>query len=164
MAMRRATKKAEKVGEKVAVRPVGKAGQALATYTVLVRGTESATSRIHKYLDELGLTISQFGVLEALYHLGPLCQKELASKILKTSGNLTMVIDNLEKSALVRRVKDEKDGRVWNISLTDAGRKLIGRIFPKHASIVEKEMAVLSQSEQKMLAKLCKKLGKQESS
>ncbi len=156
MAMTRA---ATKKTDMMARRPAGRAGQALATYTVLVRGTESATSRIHKYLDELGLTISQFGVLEALYHLGPLCQKELASKILKTSGNLTMVIDNLEKSALVRRVKDEADGRVWNISLTDAGRKLIARIFPKHASIVEQEMAVLSQAEQKTLAKLCKKLG-----
>lgn len=158
---RTVTKSALKSSAKPAARPVGKAGQALATYTVLVRGTESATSRIHKYLDELGLTISQFGVLEALYHLGPLCQKDLASKILKTSGNLTMVIDNLEKSALVRRLKDEADGRVWNISLTDAGRKLIARIFPKHAAIVEREMAVLSQAEQKTLAKLCKKLGKQ---
>ena len=49
------------------------------------------------------LTISQFGVLEALYHKGPLCQRDIAAKILKSTGNITMVIDNLEKRELVRR-------------------------------------------------------------
>lgn len=137
--------------------------QALETYTVLVRATESTTARIHKHLEASGLTISQFGVLEALYHIGPLCQKDLAVKILKTSGNLTMVIDNLEKSVLVRRERDKHDRRLLVISLTDTGRKLIARIFPKHAAIVEREMAVLSQTEQKALGKLCKKLGLAES-
>lgn len=154
---------AMKLGEKQASGRQTKARQALETYTVLVRATESTTARIHKHLEASGLTISQFGVLEALYHIGPLCQKDLAVKILKTSGNLTMVIDNLEKSVLVRRERDTHDRRLLVISLTDTGRKLISRIFPKHAAIVEREMSVLSQAEQKALAKLCKKLGLGES-
>jgi MarR family 2-MHQ and catechol resistance regulon transcriptional repressor len=152
-----------KSGEKQASKKQTGARQALETYTVLVRATESTTARIHKHLEASGLTISQFGVLEALYHIGPLCQKDLAVKILKTSGNLTMVIDNLEKSVLVRRERDTHDRRLLVISLTDTGRKLISRLFPKHAAIVAREMAVLSQAEQKALAKLCKKLGLAES-
>lgn len=132
---------------------------ALDAYTKLVRATESSTSRIHQHLADANLTISQFGVLEALYHLGPLCQKDLAEKILKTSGNLTMVIENLEKRSLVSRERDQADRRSLNISLTDRGRKLIAQIFPKHAAIVAKEMSVLSPAEQGTLARLCQKLG-----
>ena len=51
--------------------------RALNTYTKLMRAAESITARTHRHLSSKGLTISQFGVLEALYHLGPLSQKEI---------------------------------------------------------------------------------------
>ena len=70
---------------------------ALNTYTKLMRAAESVTGRISRVMTAAGLTISQFGVLEALQHKGPLCQKDIAAKILKSSGNITLVIDNLEK-------------------------------------------------------------------
>ena len=133
--------------------------KALNTYTKLMRAAESITARTHRHLSSKGLTISQFGVLEALYHLGPLSQKQIGQKILRSSGNITMVIDNLEKRNLVRRRRDKADRRVFIIHLTDEGNKLIRKIFPPHATKISDEMSVLSPAEQETLGGLCKKMG-----
>lgn len=108
------------------------------------------------------LTISQFGVLEALYHLGPMCQNDLAGKILKSSGNMTMVIDNLEKRSLVTRQRNPDDRRMVTVSLTKNGVDLIERILPEHVAAITDEMKILSPEEQIQLGELCRKLGKAE--
>lgn len=133
--------------------------RALTTYTKLMRAAESLTARAHEHLSSAGLTISQFGVLEALHHLGPMSQKDIGSKILRSSGNITMVIDNLEKRSLVRRERDEHDRRFFIVHLTEAGNKLIRKIFPPHAAVITGEMGALTAAEQKTLGYLCKKLG-----
>jgi MarR family 2-MHQ and catechol resistance regulon transcriptional repressor len=134
--------------------------RALNTYTKLMRAAESITARTHRHLSSKGLTISQFGVLEALYHLGPLSQKQIGQKILRSRGNITMIIDNLEKRGLVMRKRDKEDRRVFIIHLTDEGNKLISKIFPPHATKISDEMSILSVAEQEMLGGLCKKLGR----
>ena len=136
-----------------------KEARALSTYLKLMRAAESTTARVHRHLSSAGLTLSQFGVLEALYHLGPRSQKEIGEKMLRTSGNMTMVIDNLEKRGLVRRKRSKSDRRCFIVHLTDEGNKIISKIFPKHAAVITNEMKVLSAAEQKTLARLCKKLG-----
>ena len=132
--------------------------RALDAYIKLVRASESVTSRVIKHLDDDGLTVSQFGVLEALFHLGTLSQRELAHKILKSGGNVTMVIDNLEKRQLVKRDRDEEDRRLYRITLTPAGRKLIKNIFPRHAEKIGSQMNILSEKELLELGRLCRKL------
>src|SRR4051794_22640586 len=89
----------------------------LNTYTKLMRAAESVTSRVNRSMSPFNLTISQFGVLEALFHKGPLCQRDIAAKILKSTGNITLVIDNLEKRGLVRRVRDTEDRRYLTVHL-----------------------------------------------
>ena len=133
--------------------------RALNTYTKLMRAAESVTTRVHRVLTAPKLTISQFGVLEALYHKGPLCQKDIAVKILKSTGNITLVIDNLEKTGLVRRERDCEDRRYVTIHLTEAGLKLITTVFTDVEASIVTEMASLSESEQEALGDLCKKLG-----
>ena len=115
---------------------------------------------MHKHLKLQNLTVSQFGVLEALYHLGPLSQRDIGKKILKTSGNITMVVDNLEKRHLVKREKDITDRRVIIVRLTDEGYRLIHKIFPVHAEIAERVFAALGNQEIKQLGRLLKILGK----
>lgn len=132
---------------------------ALNTFIKLVRATESFLVRTSPLIAEADLTTSQFGVLEALYHLGPLCQKELAGKILKSSGNMTMVIDNLEKRLLVKRERDSEDRRYYLIHLTDKGQDLITDLFPRHAANLCREMSCLTDQEKLDLGRLCKKLG-----
>ena len=138
---------------------IKKERSALKTYVKLMRAAESVTQRTHQHLFATGLTISQFAVLEALYHLGPLSQKEIGQKILRSSGNITMVIDNLEKRGLVKRKRSKVDRRYFIVHLTSRGKKLVEDIFPQHAAVIADEMSVLSESEQEALSKLCKKLG-----
>jgi MarR family 2-MHQ and catechol resistance regulon transcriptional repressor len=133
--------------------------RSLSTYVKLMRATEAVTTRINRHLTVAGLSISQFGVLEALHHLGPLCQRDIAKKILKSSGNITVVIDNLEKRALVARTRGVEDRRFLTVQLTDKGEQLIEGIFPRHAEAIVKEMGVLTEEEQIELGRLCKKLG-----
>lgn len=133
--------------------------QALNTYTKLMRAAESVTSRLTRIMAADDLTISQFGVLEALHHKGPLCQRDIAAKILKSTGNMTMVIDNLEKRGLVRRERHSEDRRYFTIHLTEKGKELIIRTFAEVEAAIVTEMEVLTGAEQDTLGSLCKKLG-----
>jgi MarR family 2-MHQ and catechol resistance regulon transcriptional repressor len=136
--------------------------RALSAFVKLIRASESVSARIHTHLAEVSLTVSQFGVLEALYHLGPLSQSEIAKKVLKSTGNITMVIDNLEKRGLVKREQQKEDRRYYAVRLTTKGRKLISDIFPRHAAKIMEEMGTLSSAEQEALGTLCRKLGLQQ--
>lgn len=106
------------------------------------------------------LTPTQFGVLEALYHLGPLCQGELSAKLLKSAGNLTFVVDNLVRQDLVEREHDAHDRRRVVVRLTEFGRARISELFPTHLTHIVAELAVLTREEQITLASLCRKLGR----
>lgn len=133
--------------------------RALDLYIKLTRAAEAVNTRVNQHLADANLTVSQFGVLEALYHLGPMCQKDLAQKILKSTGNLTFVINNLEKQGLVERHRSTEDRRYVDIYLTDAGRQAIQEIFPHHVETVRREMAILTQEEQDELSRLARKVG-----
>ena len=133
---------------------------ALKTYIKLMRATNSITAVMHKHLTESKLTVSQFGVLEALHHLGPLSQREIGKKLLKTSGNITMVIDNLEGRNLVVRENDPSDRRVMRVHLTQKGKSMIEHVFPIHAQIAGQVFSVLNKRELDQLGVLLKKLGK----
>lgn len=133
--------------------------RALNAFIVLMRAADAVTARLAPELAKVSLTESQFGVLEALHHLGPMCQAHLGRKILKTSGNMTMVIDNLEKRQLVRRARDENDRRYITVHLTPAGEALIRTFFPGHVARIETLMGALTADEQETLRQLCRKLG-----
>ncbi len=133
--------------------------EALDTYIKLMRAAESVTSKLNEYKTYEGLSISQFGTLEALYHLGPMYQKDIGRKILKSSGNITMVIDNLEDKGLVERRRDQRDRRYVSIVLTEKGEKIISEILPGHIAAIVEIMDALNEEERRALGKLCKKLG-----
>jgi MarR family 2-MHQ and catechol resistance regulon transcriptional repressor len=97
--------------------------------------------------------------MEALYHLGPMCQHTLAKKLLRSGGNITTVIDNLERDKMVLRVRNPKDRREIEIHLTPKGRRLIVRLFPDHARVIEKLMSGLTPEEQTELRRIASKLG-----
>jgi len=132
---------------------------ALDTYVKLSRALATIDARIHRPLADHGLTSSRFGILEALWHLGPLNQRELGRKILRSSGNVTVVIDHLERDGLVARTRADDDRRVAMVSLTDAGRQVIARAYPEHVARIVRAFAPLSLSERTILAALAKRLG-----
>jgi MarR family 2-MHQ and catechol resistance regulon transcriptional repressor len=133
--------------------------RALDPYIKLARAPATAEATINRHLTDAGLTTSQFGVLEALWHLGPLSLGQLADKILKSNGNLTFVVDNLAKRGLVTRARSERDRRVVTAALTAEGERLIAGLFPRHVERVVATFVELSAAEQETLARLCRKLG-----
>lgn len=136
--------------------------RALSALINLVRAAESVMGRLNSQFHGLAITQSQFNALDSLYHLGPLSQKELGEKLFKTSGNITMVVDNLEKQGLARRERNEEDRRQISVILTEKGRETIEILLPVRVWAIEKEMASLTPAEQEQLGELCRKLGKKE--
>lgn len=132
----------------------------LNAFICLARAADSMNSRLNSYIASYNLTLSQFGILETLYHIGSMCQKQLSNKILKSTANITTVIDNLEKRSLVKRIRQEADRRYITVELTEQGKKLIEEIFPEHVKHINDEMSILSNDEKLELTKLCKILGK----
>jgi MarR family 2-MHQ and catechol resistance regulon transcriptional repressor len=135
---------------------------ALATYVRLTRAANAARSHAASHLGGTGLTLTQFAVLEALYHLGPMSLSDIAQKILTTGGNLTMVVGNLEKLGLAHRQKCPEDRRQLIVVLSSKGKALIRKIFPEHAAAITEFMAALSPAQQEELGDLCRQLGRRE--
>jgi MarR family transcriptional regulator, 2-MHQ and catechol-resistance regulon repressor len=132
---------------------------ALNAFIVLMRAANSLSARMSTELAKVSLTESQFGVLEALHHLGPLSQGELGRKLLKTGANMTLVVDNLEKRGLVERTRNQDDRRFITVHLTAQGSQLIAGYFPEHAATITRLMSVLTSHEQHELRRMCRKLG-----
>jgi MarR family transcriptional regulator, 2-MHQ and catechol-resistance regulon repressor len=133
--------------------------RALSAYINLIRATDSVFSKSAMQLESAGVTVGQFAVLEALHHLGPMCQHTLAKKLLRSGGNITVVVDNLEKHGWVRRERQKKDRRMVEIHLTPKGARLIAKVFPEHAAFVAKIMGELTTAEQQELRRIAGKLG-----
>ncbi len=108
---------------------------------------------------EYGLTTPQFGVLEALHHLGPLTLGDLAQKLLVTGGNITYVMDRLEEQELVVRDRWGEDRRIIWGRLTPKGRELMQEIFGEHVEFVHSLVQPLELEERKELRNLLRKLG-----
>src|ERR1044071_2925203 len=102
--------------------------RALNAYVKLAPAANTAMAYARVGLEDADLTLTQFAVLGALYHLGPLNLGDLARRILTSSGNLTLVVDNLEKRGLAKRRQQGNDKRFILASITPAGRRLIAKI------------------------------------
>ena len=134
--------------------------RALDAYSKLMRCVAMVGSNVQRSLSQEGLTPSQFGVLESLFHLGPMCQKAIGRKLLLSGGNITTVVRNLERRGLVSRTRDRKDRRFVTLALTPEGHAMIEGMFPSHASTIARLMAQLEPEEQATLGALCRKLGR----
>lgn len=133
--------------------------RALDAWVKLNRGLETVQAKLQARLAEAGLTERQLGVLEALLHLGPMCQRELGRKLLRGDSNMTAVLETLERDGMVRRTRRAQDRRQVLVELTPKGRERIEAVFPGHLREIVRAMGALGADEQERLALLCKKLG-----
>ncbi len=135
--------------------------RALNAFIKLARAVNSLNANLARHVaDHGGITMSQFGVLEALLHLGPMSQSSIGEKLLLSGSNVTTVIDNLEKRGFVRRIRRAGDRRVVDVELSDSGRKLIVKLFPAHAQRITNLLSALTARQQDQLGELCRTLGK----
>ena len=131
----------------------------LKTLIALSRSFQSVRKRELKTIKAGGLTLAQFAVLEILYHKGDMRIGDIIEGILATGGNMTVVIENLEKDGFITRYPDPKDGRASLIHITDKGKERMDHIFPTHVENISDIFEALTREEKDQLIGLLKKLG-----
>src|SRR6266850_3395999 len=132
-------------------------------WLVLMKTFQALAAVAEKSLDVrlTGLGDSDFRVLEALLHKGPLPVNTIGPKVWLTPGSISVAVDRLEQKRLVER-QNTDDRRVRQVELTAKGRTLITKTFREHAAAMEEVAGVLSKRERLILLRLLKKLGKGE--
>lgn len=131
----------------------------LKLWVVMTRALRSIEEHLEKQVQAHGLSLTEFGVLEALFHKGHLPIGEIGDRILLTSGSMTYVIDKLVRRGLIERRACESDRRVIHASLTPEGRSLMDTVFPVHADLIRRLMGGLEPHEQEVATDLLKHLG-----
>lgn len=133
--------------------------EALSLWVVLARTTRAIQELAAAHATRHGLTLAEFGALEALYHKGPLLVGDLQKRILVSSGGATYVVDRLQKRGLVERRDAPGDRRARVAVLTPAGAELVSQIFPEHAEVIEQVFAAVPAGERGPLRERLKALG-----
>jgi MarR family 2-MHQ and catechol resistance regulon transcriptional repressor len=108
-----------------------------------------------------GLTLSDFAIMEALLHKGPLPINQIGEKVLLSSGSMTAAVNRLENAGHVQRIQDPSDGRCYYVHLTKTGRRIVSQAFRRHAKNLEKAAGALTAEERTELVRLLKKVGLQ---
>ncbi|MGO4545179.1 MarR family winged helix-turn-helix transcriptional regulator [Paenibacillus sp. 2TAB23] len=132
----------------------------LELFIALSRATQWVNAHADRDIRSNGLNRTEFGVLELLYHRGPQPLQQIGEKVLMSSGNITYVVDKLEKKDLVRRRASTEDRRLIYADLTDQGKQFVEHVFPGHQAVIEQAVDGLSSEEKQLASKLLKKLGK----
>lgn len=137
-----------------------KGGSGVHVFLVLWKAANAVGAYAENSISELEMCGSDFAVLEALLHKGPLPINEIGKKVLLTSGSITVAVDRLESKGLVERRASGTDRRARIVHLTKNGRELIARVYADHASDMERlTSASLSRGERETLIRLLKKIG-----
>ena len=132
---------------------------ALKLWVVLARAYAAVARHADADIARHGLTTAEFGILELLYHKGPMLLGEIQRKVLVTSGGTTYLVDRLAAKGLVERQDCPTDRRARYAVLTPAGTRLIKRIFPEHAARVASALAGLTARDQGAATALLRRLG-----
>jgi MarR family 2-MHQ and catechol resistance regulon transcriptional repressor len=127
-------------------------------YVRLVRSAEALHAEVSRGLAVDGLTASQFSAMKVLRIHGKLAQRDIAKYILKSGGNITVLVDNLEREGLVSRERDTTDRRVVYVSLTQAGEETFDRLYPGHLARIRESMSGLTDAECEQLTSLLQKV------
>jgi MarR family 2-MHQ and catechol resistance regulon transcriptional repressor len=128
-------------------------------WLVLWKAFRSLEAHAHRHIAGLELCLSDFGVLEALLHKGPLTVKELGAKVMLTSGSMTAALDRLGRRGLVERKEDDVDRRVRVVRLTEAGTELIRGAFEEHKQAMERAVAGVGEADREALILSLRRVG-----
>jgi MarR family 2-MHQ and catechol resistance regulon transcriptional repressor len=128
-------------------------------WLVLWKASVAVEAHALRNVAGLDMGLSDFGVLEALLHKGPLSIKDLGAKVLLTSGSITTAVDRLEQKGLVERFNDREDRRSRIVRLTATGRKVIKKAFAEHNLAMEQAVSGLDMKDRAQLIELLRRLG-----
>lgn len=131
----------------------------LKLFIVLTRALEAVEKQVAKDIKRYGLNLSEFGVLELLYHKGDQPIQVIGQKILLASSSITYVIDKLEEKGLLERKACVSDRRVIYAHITENGEQLMREVFPKHEQAMNEIFACLTNEEKEILIEKIRKVG-----
>jgi MarR family 2-MHQ and catechol resistance regulon transcriptional repressor len=137
---------------------------ALRLWVIMSRAHTAVAAHAAADVQRHGLTLAEFGIVEALYHRGPMLLGEVQKRILVSSGGITFLVDRLAAKGLVERRSCETDRRARYAALTPKGQALVAEIFPNHAAVVKHAMAGIGQEEQERMADLLRDMGRRAAS
>lgn len=129
-------------------------------WLILMKAFQALMPHAQESIARTGLGDSDFRVLEALLHKGPLPVNTIGPKVWLTPGSISVAVDRLVRKGLAVRKEQPADRRVRRVELTRKGRALITATFRKHAAAMESVVDILSKKERTTLLRLLKKLGK----
>ncbi len=130
-------------------------------WLLLWKASKAVEAHARRSVKATGLCLSDFGVLEALLHKGPLPISALGKKVLLSSGSMTAAVDRLERSSFVERGAASTDRRSRLVHLTEKGSKLIRKLFAEHEREMERVFSRLDKPERNALANLLRRLGRE---
>lgn len=130
-----------------------------ALWVVLARAYRSMAAFVERSIAALEIGLSDFMILEALLHKGPLTMSELCDAALITNASMTAAIDRLEERAFVERVAEKQDRRVRRVQLTAQGTALIKRLYVRHERDLEEVMSGISPAERVEIRRALKTIG-----
>jgi MarR family 2-MHQ and catechol resistance regulon transcriptional repressor len=133
---------------------------ALRLWVIMSRAHTAVAAHAAAHVAQHGLTLAEFGIIEALYHRGPMLLGEVQKRILVSSGGITFLVDRLAAKGLVERRSCETDRRARYAALTPKGTALVAEIFPSHAAVVREAMTGIGVEEQQQLADLLRDMGR----
>ena len=133
---------------------------AMFAWVRLFRSHQKIRTKETRWMEELGLTMQQFTLLELLYHRGSQSVGAATKLLMSTPGNMTVVVKNLEKKGLITVTADPADKRTRNLEISPDGAALIGGLFPEHAEQLAGCFLALDDEELRTLSTLLRKLEK----
>ncbi|MBI2796296.1 MAG: MarR family transcriptional regulator [Gemmatimonadetes bacterium] len=131
----------------------------LALWVALTRAQDSVAQHSAADIARHGITGGEFGILELLYHKGPMFLNEVQKRVLVSSGGVTYLVDRLVERGLLERRLCQSDRRARYAALTRKGRALLRQVFPEHARAIADAVSALTPEEQKQARILLRKLG-----
>ncbi len=132
---------------------------ALNAYIKLMRATRAVRWKLGRHLESYGLTLTQLGVLDCLYHLGTMAERELRPRLFELGLKVDELLDQLERRALIRRERAASERRTTLVYLTEPGREMVEEVLERHVSQVVKCFEVFSRDERETFEELCRRLG-----
>jgi len=124
----------------------------------LLAAAGALSARVHRRLAAHGFTASRIKTLCALKGAGPLCPHDIADRLCQTRGNVTMILDDLQRRGLVERRREGPNRRYVAVHLTPKGRRMAASLAPRHAKAVAGELKGFSARDLEVLAALCRRI------
>ena len=130
-----------------------------ALWVVLARAYRSMAAFVEQSVASLDIGLSDFMILEALLHKGPLTMSELCDAALITNASMTAAIDRLEAREFVERAASKEDRRVRRVQLTAQGAALIKRLYARHERDLEEVLSAIPAAQRAELRRGLKTIG-----